>query len=109
MWQWVICPTSLQIKKLAGDSQLTREEVLGFLKWWASLSPEVRQDMQATREAAEAAEEERKQVREQQKRVAQEEAVLKNKSYQGEFNHFRMARDGCWFVPDLCSWTESLS
>jgi hypothetical protein len=104
----VICPASLQIKKLAGDSQLTREEVLGFLKWWASLSPEARKDMQATREAAEAAEEQRKQVREQQKRAAHDEAVLKNKSYQGKFKRTpcRIAHDECWLVSDLCLWTE---
>ena len=63
------------MKRLAGDTQLSREEVISYLRWWRSLEPRVREDMTATREAAEAAAAERKLMLAQQKAAAAQEAA----------------------------------
>lgn len=57
----------MQIKKLAGDTQLSREEVLTFLKWWRSLPDNTKASFTEATVAAEQALEERKAIRESQK------------------------------------------
>ena len=92
---------ALQIKKLAGDTQLTREEVIAYFKWWGSLAPAVRKDLTATRQAAEEAAAERRQVLAQQKEEARQEAVRKNQAYQG--GRFACPHANCrWFY--VCVW-----
>lgn len=85
----------LQVKKLAGDTQLTREEVLDYMKWWRSLDERVRKDMTATREAAEAAEAERQQVLEQQREAAAQSAAVVKLKFQGEQRALHLSAKHC--------------
>ena len=52
----------MQVREIAGDLDLSREEVLYFVSWLRSLPPETRESMKESREAAEHALAERKQL-----------------------------------------------
>jgi hypothetical protein len=73
----------VQIKQLAGDLKLSREDVLDYLKWLATLGPKKRASLTEARKAAENAAAERKAIRQQQKAKASERAATQNKKYQG--------------------------
>lgn len=53
---------TFQVKEIAGDLDLSREEVLYFVGWLRSLPQETRESMKQSREAAEDAMAERKQL-----------------------------------------------
>jgi hypothetical protein len=63
-------PVCFQIKQLAGDTQLSRQQVLSYMKWWGSLEPDVRNDLQASRLAADQAVQERRSGLAQHRRAA---------------------------------------
>jgi hypothetical protein len=57
----------MQVREIAGDLKLSREEVLYFVNWLRSLPQETRESMKDSREAAENAIAERKQLLQQNK------------------------------------------
>lgn len=63
-----------QIKKLAGDTQLSRDDVLTFLKWWRSLPENTKTSFTEATIAAEQALEERKAIREARKAERSQQA-----------------------------------
>lgn len=64
----------MQIKKLAGDTQLSREEVMTFLKWWRTLPKNTKESFTEATIAAEQASVERKAIREARKAERSQQA-----------------------------------
>lgn len=73
----------MQIKRLAGELQLSRADVLDYLKWMGGLDPTVREQLKSTRLAAENAELERKEAVEERKQSKLAAEAAEKKRYQG--------------------------
>ena len=72
------------MKELAGDTQLTREEILEWFRWWESLPEGTRASMHEARVAAETAAADRTAHLKQQKAERTQAAMEERLRYQGE-------------------------
>jgi hypothetical protein len=98
-----VAAVALQIKRLAGDCQMTRDEVLAYLKWWGTLSDQDRKNFCETWQAAEDASARRQTFVEDQKAAKAAKAAEENKKYQGAYwRRLHAAVLTYWQQPHAC-------